>query len=810
MKNLSTTTRLSIGLACSTITLLLVAQWCKVVPDPSRQQLASRTKLCESMTIHFTSALENDQMTTIQTAAPWIVQKNPDILSMAVYKSDGQILVETEGHRTRWKDKQESELGATHVKIPLVKDGRKWGIFQICFRPIVSRGIYGYLMSPWVRLSLFLSFGGIPIYWLYLRRTLRHLDPSKVIPGRVKAVLDTLSEGVLVLDNKEQIILANDAFTKVTGRSVSELQGRKASEIDWLPPRSDKAPENYPWEQAILNGDNQKGVPLTLRSQSNKERTFIINSSPIRGTDGKPRGALATFNDISEIEEKNEELERTLDMLRESRDKIKEQNDELKLLSMRDPLTDCLNRRAFYERFEAEWSSTLRYGHPLSCIMIDIDYFKKINDKHGHAAGDEVLQRIALVLKSNIRKSNSVCRYGGEEFCVLLTHANMNQATQAAEKIRNCIENTFPLNISVTASLGVAACEHGASSPQELVDQADKALYAAKHGGRNQVIRWDQIPDDLETYKSEPGISAAEDPEARVCIPYAAVTALISALEYRDLATAEHSRTVADLSVAMAKGIMSVHDCYILEIGALLHDIGKIGVPDEILLKPGPLSDEEWEVMDTHDQMGVDIIKASFGSAELTHIVRNSHAWYGGCPRHKELPTGQDIPLRSRIVLIADSYDAMTSERPYRQTLTQEEAFSELRRYAGSQFDPGLVERFIEIVLARDENRSTTSLSTNQAKALRIGLELEKLACAMESQDISLLTATTERLITNATFLGLPEIAEGASKLQQTARSKVDLKTLIEQTTELLELCRSQQSSYLSSPDFSQELKSSS
>ena len=801
MKHLTTTTRLSIGLGCATITLLLVAQWFNLVPDPSKIRLENRTELCESITIYFSSALENDQISTIQTAAPWLVRQNSDILSMAVYKSNGQIILETKGHISRWKDMQAKEYGATHVKIFLAKDGSNWGTVQVCFRPIVSRGVYGYFMSPWVRLSLLLAIVGIPINWLYLRRTLRHLDPSKVIPQRVKAVLDTLSEGILVLDDKEQIILANEAFAKTVGRSAAELQGRKASEFNWTHPKGGDSEVNYPWKQAFIKGESQKGYPLALQSQSGKARTFIVNSSAIRGTDGKTRGVLATFDDISEIEERNEELERTLEMLRESRDKIQEQNNELKLLSMRDPLTNCLNRRAFYERFEAEWSSALRHSHSLSCVMVDIDHFKMINDKHGHSVGDEVLQKVASALMSTTRKSDSVCRYGGEEFSILLIHTDINQAYKVSEKIRKYIEALTPLNKSVTVSIGISTYELGTNSPQELIDQADKALYRAKHGGRNQVIRWDKMSISLKAYDSESGIQSTKDPEVDSHISYAAVTALMTALEYRDVKTAAHSRRVADLCVALAKGIMSNYDCFILEVGALLHDIGKIGVPDEILLKPGPLTKEEWKVMDHHDQMGADIIKASFAPPELTRIVKNSHAWYGGNPRHTDLPVGQDIPLRSRIISLADSYDAMTSDRPYRKALSQEQAFKELRRCSESQFDPDLVESLIEVVLARDENRSTAPVWPNHAKSLKIGLGLEKLACAMEVQDISFLAATVEQLITNATFLGLPEIADAASKFKKEITSESDVKTLIEQTTELLEFCRSHQNHNVSAID---------
>ena len=177
-------------------------------------------------------------------------------------------------------------------------------------------------------------------------------------------------------------------------------------------------------------------------------------------------------------------------------------------------------------------------------------------------------------------------------------------------------------------------------------------------------------------------------------------------LTYRDAESAEHSRCVADLAVATAQRLMSHRQCYVLEVAALMYDIGKIGVPDSILKKPSPLTDPEWQVMRTHEHISVDMISASFARPELTEMVRTHHAWYGGSPHDSDLPSGGDIPLGARIIAIAEAYDAIVSDRVYRKASDQQAALAELRRCAGKQFDPELVERFAETVLARDEGRS--------------------------------------------------------------------------------------------------------
>jgi putative nucleotidyltransferase with HDIG domain len=269
----------------------------------------------------------------------------------------------------------------------------------------------------------------------------------------------------------------------------------------------------------------------------------------------------------------------------------------------------------------------------------------------------------------------------------------------------------------------------------------------------------------------------------------------MSALGHRDLATAEHSQRVADYCVATAKGLMSVNDCFVLEVAAMLHDIGKLGVPDAILLKPGPLTEDEWMVMRSHDQMGVEIISAAFGSKALTEIVRTHHAWYGGNPENPGLPVGRDIPLGARILTIADAFDAMTSERPYHRPKTREQAFAELRRCAGKQFDPDLVERHVAAVLASDGTRQERDPSVPQKTALRIRLEIERLACALDERDLSMLTAMAGRVAAVANKEGLPQIASVARTLERTAGDEHrDLEGILKLTNELLELCRSPQS----------------
>ncbi|HEX8521234.1 MAG TPA: diguanylate cyclase [Tepidisphaeraceae bacterium] len=789
MRRLSAATRISIGLTCLTMSLLLAAQGLGVIPNPIDGTLKARKELCESLAIHCSLAAQRNDVDAIKDTTRAIVGRNPDILSAALRLNDGNLVVTVGEHDKQWKNADHKKSTSNHVRVPILQGSTQWGTLEVAFKPAQGTGWVAYLSDPIFGLIAFVAIVGFIAYAIYLKKMLQHLDPSAVIPERIKNMLNTLAEGVLVLDRQERVVLANDAFASTVGRPAAELQGIKASTLKWTQPQSEDAVNEFPWKETLHAGSMQMGVRIGLKRESDA-RTFRVNCAPILGGDGSRRGALATFDDVTTIEEKSARLRQMLDMLQQSRDEINRQNQELQALATTDPLTGCMNRRSFFAEFEKHWSSAKRYGHALSCVMVDVDRFKSINDRHGHSVGDQVLRHVAQILKSMARDTDLVCRYGGEEFCILLPHGDLEAANQAAERYRKAIEITPCAAIGVTASFGVSSIALGARDPQDLLEQADKSLYFSKRSGRNRCTSFDQIPANAEAHKPE----APREPESSMPIPFHAVTALMSALAHRDAATADHCQRVADLAVATVKGLMSVQDSFLLEVAAMLHDIGKLGVPDAILLKPGPLTEEEWTIMRTHDQMGVEIISAAFGSKELTEIVRTHHAWYSGNPENVGLPTGQHIPLGARILSIADAFDAMVSERPYHRPKTQDKAFDELRRCAGRQFDPQLVERLIKTVQERDLSRIRPSLSVPQQTALRIRLEIERLACALDERDLSMLGAMAQHIAAVAQKDGLSEIAGVANTLERTATGAADLESVLKLTNELLELCRSPQS----------------
>jgi diguanylate cyclase (GGDEF)-like protein/PAS domain S-box-containing protein len=792
-------TRVSAALVGLTLSLLAIAQVLGLVPNRYGAVVEGRKALCEQMAIDCSFAAQRGDLAAVRASAAAAVRRNPEILSAGVRSAEGILLAQAGDHETHWDPAASRQSTPTHMCVPIVLGDRLWGHVEFCFRPVGPAGAWAPFRNPVLPLLGFVALGGFVVYFLYLRLVFRKvgLAQSQLVPKRVRTALNTLAEGVVILDKDQRIALANESFAALVGQPADELQGQKVSDFSWAGAQSE-APPDYPWARAVGEGATQMGTILALTDHENRAQTLSVNAAPIVGDDGAHRGALATFDNLTTVERKNAHLRKLLQRLKTSRAEVRRQNQELKALATRDPLTGCLNRRAFFPGFENHWSAAGRYGHPLACIMLDIDHFKSINDTYGHGVGDQVLQQVAETLKGMLRKGDLICRYGGEEFSILLPHIDLDDAAQAAERFRLGIEARNCSNVSVTVSLGVSAYRLGASSVQELLEQADKALYAAKRGGRNRVVRWDAVADEPEEDEGKtPGGRPPEAEERPVSIPFHAVTALLSALSYRHADTAEHSRRVADLCVAAVNGLVSQSACYVLEVAALLHDIGKLGVPDAVLLKPGPLTPEEWKIIRTHEGIGEEIVAAAFTSPELCAIIGHHHCWYGGTPHDPELPRGGDIPLGARVLTIADSYDAMVSDRVYRKGRSREEAFAELRRCAGTQFDPGLVERFITAVLAADGSRAAPALTLSKQTALQIGLQIEKLASALDAQDLPSLATMAGHLSATAGAHGVTPIAEVATRLERSAAAAPDQVAVTRLTLDLIDLCRATYDSYL-------------
>lgn len=359
-------------------------------------------------------------------------------------------------------------------------------------------------------------------------------------------------------------------------------------------------------------------------------------------------------------------------------------------VSNRDDLTGLYNHRYFYEYFQQ--SSTK--SNNLILLFCDLDYFKSINDFYGHITGDRVLMETAQTIKQTMNDKGACFRYGGEEFAVLLENCEMDQASGIAEELIRNINACQSLQqnavyFPVTLSIGLATYPQNASSAQDLVEKADRAMYYSKQNGKNQF--------NIYSPETENSLEQGNVQGIKQKMLINSVFSLASAIDAKDRYTGRHSELVTKYALQIAEVLKIPEEGkFRLRIGAVLHDCGKIGMPDDIINKTGELAEQEYATVKNHTLLGYNIIKHITDDTEIISCVLSHHEHWDG----KGYPHGlteTSIPLFARIISIADAFHAMTSDRPYRSALTPGNALEELRKYAGSQFDPELVKYFIEI-----------------------------------------------------------------------------------------------------------------
>jgi len=369
-----------------------------------------------------------------------------------------------------------------------------------------------------------------------------------------------------------------------------------------------------------------------------------------------------------------------------------------------DRLTRVANRPTLLAELFQEVERATRYGRPMAIAFIDLDHFKIVNDTYGHAVGDEVLRRVAEAFREHTRDSDFIGRYGGEEFVLILPETTVEEATAVVEKLRLLVlklrvPSGSGEDLAVSISIGVAGGHGTALRVDELLRDADAAMYSAKSLGRNQTYVFAEVDDDSARIPRSPISADARSRAAEVGdmgrqAAEAALSAIVSPMpHYRG----KPSSLIAAIAVRMARHLeLPDQEVERIRVASLLHDIGKIGVPEQILEKPGPLSADEWQSVVQHPRIGQVIIDRVAAVRDAGAIILHHHERFGGHGYPHGL-RGGDIPLGARIVAIADAYDAMVHDRPYRRAISHEAALTELRTHAGIQFDPELVELFCSL-----------------------------------------------------------------------------------------------------------------
>ncbi len=354
-------------------------------------------------------------------------------------------------------------------------------------------------------------------------------------------------------------------------------------------------------------------------------------------------------------------------------------------LALTDPLTGLGNHRHFHERLQRELLSAEEQAQPLTLCFVDIDDFKKVNDRYGHPSGDRVLSQVG----ARLRQGGEAFRLGGDEFALLLVDHDETMALAAADSIVERIATVeFDHIGTVTVSAGLATFPMQGHGRDELIRLADSALYWAKEHGKNRVRLYRPEVVELSELKR---LAAGPDKAAR----YRAAASLAKAVDARDTYTGSHSERVGELAAKVAKRLgLDAEQVELTRLAGSLHDLGKLAIPEEILRKPGTLTDSERLVLERHPQIGFRMLD-SLGVDPVADLVLHHHERWDGAGYPDGLH-GEEIPLGARIIFVTDAYDAMTSDRIYRPKLSSQAALAELERCAGTQFDPGIVAAFVE------------------------------------------------------------------------------------------------------------------
>ncbi|OGW16298.1 MAG: hypothetical protein A2035_00895 [Nitrospirae bacterium GWA2_42_11] len=381
---------------------------------------------------------------------------------------------------------------------------------------------------------------------------------------------------------------------------------------------------------------------------------------------------------------------------------IQESHNELVRLSSVDGLTGLYNHREFQKRLEAEINRASRHGSTLSLLLIDIDYFKKVNDTYGHQSGDEVLHILGDFILKKIRISDFAARYGGEEFSIILPETTSSNAFIFSERLRkeiNLLATTVlgKETINITVSIGIATFPEDSSKREWLIKAADQALYFAKQKGRNKSILYGETIKavfEKKPYEVQALLEKAED-----WIFKDIATSVEARLPYRRGHYEAVCKTVQQIAQEFH---LSDNEKRTLRIAAMISDIGALHIPAETLLKPGPLNEEEWKVVKTHPELSVKLLSNVLNIQDVLPAIQFHHEHYDGSGYPSGLK-GDEIPLLARILSIADAYHAMTSVSPYRRKLSREETINELRFDSGRKYDPRIVEVFIETLYSQEK-----------------------------------------------------------------------------------------------------------
>ena len=398
-----------------------------------------------------------------------------------------------------------------------------------------------------------------------------------------------------------------------------------------------------------------------------------------------------------------------------------ELQEQLRLLANTDELTTLVNRRHFFEILERELLRAKMKGTPLAVFMLDLDHFKNVNDTYGHMGGDMILKQMGKILIENIYPLDIAGRYGGDEFIILIPGVTSDEAAKAAERLRKVVNEwqweVFDKKISNTISIGLVSIDsRDLPDSNEIVVRADKALYTAKQNGRNCVVRWDQIDPDKRIEKQKQEERDYSELQSKLSSvagklhsqAVGIVTAFTKVMAIKDPCISNHTRHVQIYVAAIAEELgLSDELKERLNTASVLHDLGKIGIPDRILTKTKPLTERELKIVRGYPLISVQILEPIGIFSHELNIIRQHHEKFDGTGYPEGLKS-KEISIGGRVLAVANFYDSITSDRCYRPAVSAEKALDQILKEAQIRFDPDVVDAFKK---AYDKNKEQWPLS---------------------------------------------------------------------------------------------------
>ena len=779
MFKLKSATRLAITVALIVASNLWLAMMLGIAPDLSKHAIRKRIELSEMIAISAARLAEANRLPELSAIMQQVTERNPELESIGVRKRDKTYRLTFGTHLGQWQPGIQS---AEQISIDIKSNNLVWGTIELRYLPLSNKAAWALFEYP-MNLMFFLSASTCLLAWSAFSRTFRYLDPTKVVPGRVRSALDSLAEGLVLIDTDQRIVHANQVFARMVLRTVDEMIGTPLAQFEWKENAGETAAQT-PWAFTLTSKQPVSGRVLELVIDGEHFR-YNVNTNPISGSKDECRGVLISFDDVTLLERKKHDLAIMVETLKKSRDEIRKQNVKLKFWASRDPLTKCFNRRSFWELFECQWEESAK--DQLSVIMVDIDHFKSVNDDHGHSKGDEVLRETGAMLLHMIGDQGSVCRYGGEEFAILLSKLDLESATKVAQTLHQAFQRCQLGGLSITASIGLSNRSFRAMDAQHLLDQADQCLYAAKRNGRNQVVRFDECA-KIEEKKTRT-LDTTIMPPAQVS--YASVMALYSSLAYRDRTAAIHSQRVADLCVIIGRKALDPRTLYWLETCALLRQVGRIesssvSVTNNESVEASAVSDG-----DTCIDFTKEILRSTFGSEELIWIITGQ-----SCPEVMKASTtiGQRLELCAMMLSCAvELVDSIQINKPVNAEIVR----GRLARLPFS-VDSNVIQSVVTS-LSRPINADgvssdggTVSFSNKDARVVSlIGPFMDDLCTAIANRDLTQLKQVVVQLDRCAAGSPDKSVNETVGPLMAAVESRdpeFDKLTML--ADQLLDLCR--------------------